>query len=189
MTARGPAVAPPVVAPPVSAPPVAASPAAPSTSVAAPVAAPAPTLAAAQGDLLTRWRTLLRRVEQHDPLANNAFLSGHLLAWQNDRLELGFTKDSFELARAADREKQARFVKACEQAIGRTIEVVVRELTETEENSDLVQRASAERQQAREQKAAVDALRDEARAHPMTRAMVEMFSAEITEISVQKEQR
>ena len=169
-----------VEAPP--APPVASRPAV------APPASPTPRPAGDHGNGLESWQSLLKSVEAVQPVAATAFVTGRLLAWSGDQITLGYPPDSFELQRALDREKRQLFEEECSRQVGHRISIEVRGLKPEEAASPEVLQMSAAQERERRKSERDARLREEARSHPVTRALVEKCGAQIESISTTEEE-
>jgi DNA polymerase III subunit gamma/tau len=135
------------------------------------------------GHSLESWQRLLKQAEVLQPVAASAFVSGRLLSWKGDTILLGYPPDSFELQRAQDREKREAFEQACSQQAGRRLTIQVRHLRPEEAASPEVQQMSAAQDRERHRAERAEQLRDEARGHPITRALIEKCGAQIQSIT------
>lgn len=133
------------------------------------------------GDLHT-WQRLLKQAEQAHPVATSAFLTGRLLSWRDDAIELGYPPGSFDLERASNPNKRVKFEEECSRACGRKLQIVVRAMKPEELNSPEVVKMSAMEAAERKRKEVKEDLRSEAEGHPLTRAFVEDFGASIDSI-------
>jgi hypothetical protein len=164
---------------PVAAPsPVAA---ANQTTSTGPAAAAKPEFTNDSGDLHA-WQQLLKKAEQSHPVATSAFLTGRLLSWREDTIELGYPPGSFDLERANNPNKRAKFEDECNRASGRKLRIIVRAMKPEELNSPEIVKMSAMEAVERKRKEEKEDLRSEAEGHPLTRAFVEDFGASIDSI-------
>ncbi|MCC6747256.1 MAG: DNA polymerase III subunit gamma/tau [Deltaproteobacteria bacterium] len=178
------AASPPVAA---SAPVAVSAPMAVSASPVALVPAPTPVrpvLSAEGGEALAGWQALLRQVEAAQPVAASVYVAGRLLAFDGKSVELGYPPGSFELRLAQDRDKRSAFEQACLKAAGRELAVTARALRPEEASAPDVVAQSALEAEARERARRAEQLRDEARGHPIVRALVERCGAQIEHIHV-----
>jgi DNA polymerase III subunit gamma/tau len=151
-------------------------------------AATTPDVATGNGHSLESWQRLLKQAEELQPVAASAFVSGRLLSWKGDTILLGYPPDSFELQRAQDREKREAFEQACSQQAGRRLTIQVRHLHPEEAASPEVQQMSAAQDRERRRAERAEQLRDEARSHPITRALIDKCGAQIQSITTDAEE-
>ena len=165
----------------------------PSEPAPAPAPPPAPAPAAAprkeliappsNGDAMEVWHNLLNQVEQVQPLMASTYFLAKLLSWRQGSILLGFTTGSFELTQARQPGRLEAFCEQCTQLTGVPTKVVIKELQpEDPQAQDSTLSAMEDEVSQREERVAQ--LRDEARAHPLTRAAMRELGATIKSITV-----
>jgi DNA polymerase-3 subunit gamma/tau len=189
----GPTAEPP--APTAEPPAPAAEPPAPTAEAPAPTAeAPAPTtggveqgatngqdinIALADLSEMERWQRLLKRLG--GPQAAT-FASGRLLSWEGCDVVLGYPTGDFQLGMANNDERRRAVEDRLSEILGKPVRITARELTEQEQNSPQMAQLSAmeaDQERVREDRRK---LQDEARSHPITRALVSDFGAQIRSV-------
>jgi DNA polymerase-3 subunit gamma/tau len=190
-----PAFSPPASVPP--APPARVAPAAPERAAERPAAAvapaaspagPAPLAPPRNGEAMERWQELLKRIEAEHPVAASAYVPGRLLGWSEDAILLGYTPGSFELTRAQDAEKRRSFEEAARRFLARPVQLRVRELNPEEAASPELTRQSAIEERTRRQAEHAQRLRDEAKAHPLTRFCEQNLGARVESITTEADE-
>jgi hypothetical protein len=136
---------------------------------------------------MERWKQLLKHLESSRPAVATFYSAGKLLEWTEDRLLLGYRSGDFTLQLAQDPEKKRVFEEECQRWLGKRVNIQVRELTTAEACSPEVVRLSALEEAERQRAERTRKLREEAAAHPVTRALLEKFGAEIQSISTEAE--
>lgn len=137
------------------------------------------------GAQLDQWQELLKKIEAEQPVAASAYFSGRLLSWKDSVIELGYPCGSFDFQRASDPQKQKVFEQECKKLAGPSFRVIVREMRPEEENAEGTNHISALQARIHEKTEAARVMKEEAKAHPITRAFVEKFGASIQNIATE----
>jgi hypothetical protein len=132
------------------------------------------------------WQLLLKQVEQGQPVAASPYFSGKLLAWSGGRIKLGYAPESFELSLARQRQRLETFQRECARYTGSPVTVETVELGEHQELTGAGISALEDHERARRERA--ERLRSEARAHPITKLVVEEFEATIESITTEADE-
>ena len=131
---------------------------------------------------LGRWRHLLGQI--HVP-SQPLYASGRLVSWDGNRIELGYPQDAFELQTANDSARRKAFTQACAEHLGHPVELRIRALSEQEAADSQIASQSAIVVSEQAQQERSEQLRQEARAHPVTRALVDDLGAKIKRINTE----
>jgi DNA polymerase III subunit gamma/tau len=161
---------------------------APPPPVPPPAPAATPAASPTNGQAMVQWQQLIKGVLEREPVAAAAFAAGKLISWADDKVQLGYPPDSFELQWAKDPQKLEAFVEECSRQAGRALQVTIREIQPEEAASPEMQKISAMEDQARRRRSRARALREEAEGHPVTRGFVENFGATIASISTEADE-
>jgi hypothetical protein len=106
------------------------------------------------------------------------YQTAKVLEWEGDRVVVGFPKDGMTSEIASDKEKVAEMKAFLDKHCGKSIDFKVKLLSESEE-ADAVSILEDAKRRAEEEAAAK---REEAREHPITKAVLDTFGASIKEI-------
>ena len=123
------------------------------------------------------WQRLLRRVEMTHSEAAGPFFSAKLISWKAGEIKVGYGPNSFELSLA--RGKLATFEQGCKRHVDQPVTVTIEELSANSDSlSAMDNQVHAREEQARKR-------RQEAAAHPLTRAVVRELGGEIKNITTE----
>ena len=133
---------------------------------------------------VNRWRQLLEKVDEQDPALAAVYASGKVLRAQQHALELGYLEGSFEYSRAADRKRLARFTDKVFELTGQQLSLKLSALAEAEYQAlDAAGQNSIAQERDQEIEDQATRLRQEALEHPLTKAFIERFGANVDSVS------
>ena len=169
-----------VAPPPADEPPPRGEPALPAEAPTAPASSSPPPK---NGQKMQYWHKLLKSVEQDAPVVASPFFAGKVLSWDDGGIRLGYPQGSFELNLARD--NLERFRQECNRQAGRALNISISEVGEADLGAADAPAVSATEQREQARRERVNKLRDEAKAHPLARALIKDFGAKIESITTE----
>jgi DNA polymerase III subunit gamma/tau len=174
--------------PPAQAAPPPVQPAPPPVQAApppAPLPAPVPVVAAVpvpppESISADSWDKVLTLLETKSMTLSATFSHARVLAADAKGLTLGFPSDSLQASLAQDQQTIAQVKKLAAEALGRPVEITVKAVAGLQPAvaPSRVEKEQAERDDLRQKR------ETEARAHPITEAVIQTFGASIKEIKI-----
>ncbi len=161
---------------PVQSPPTSVPPESPQQAAPAPPQRPVPPQAPATGR--QGWQGLVEFVKGHRPMVGSLLEHGSLLSMELPVLEVGFQKGSFHLEQIKDTETQDALRKLGAEYFGQPVTLRVQELDAGQNQAPpslLEERKAKDSDRKRR-------LREDALAHPMVKAAVDVFNGEVKEV-------
>ncbi len=126
------------------------------------------------------WRAVLAHVREERPPMASVFEHAVVLELGPERVRVGYTQDDFLGSQAAEPEAVALLARAARAHFGAAVEVRVEQNVKASKSATVFAIDSAQRQaDLKKARAAVEG-------HPMVKAVVELFGAEIREVKLPK---